>query len=180
MYLRNQELVGWAWCAGPGEGLEGPPGRDTPGHTQGVSRLWALPLGPQASTCPSSSPPQMRGPGPSRRDPPPGDVSREEEGRDREAVPTAAGPCVRDPGWRVSPPHLAGGAALLSHVLDEGDEQLLSPAQRRPALTQGQGGLGEEQALPSTPAAPGSRLHPGWGRYGPGAFGKLQIVSPPL
>lgn len=65
----TEEPAGWVWCVGPGEGLEGPQGRDTPGHTHGVSSLWALSLGPQASTCPSSNPPQM-GPGPSRRDPP--------------------------------------------------------------------------------------------------------------
>lgn len=111
------------------------------------------------------------GSGPSRWDPPADHVSQEEAGQGREAGPAVAAACVRDEVARLAPspcghpvpPHLVGDRTLLCHVLDQGDEQLLSPVQRSTALTQGQGGPSQRPRAPPWPqeAALGSGGHCG-------------------
>ena len=67
----------------------------------------------------------------------------EKEGQSGERQSSLKGdPLSRTWTDRVSsPPHLAGHGALMSHVLEEGDEQLLSPVWRRTTPAQLQGGL---------------------------------------
>ena len=72
----------------------------------------------------------------------------------------------------------------MSHVLDEGDEQLLSPAQRRKALAQLQGGLDRRGGPPAQcsgrPSLPPLRFSTPAAMIVPWGFKNLQSLSPPL
>lgn len=75
----------------------------------------------------------------------------------------------------------------MSHVLDEGDEQLLSPAQRREAPAQLQGGLDRRggcpdqcSGRPALPPLPPLRFSTPATMIVPWGFKNLQSLSPPL